>query len=67
MSGRWQELRATFKAKNRDLDAEFEKFLNEVSLLVKTEKFLVETPADEGVRIVARCPEKGLTGSGLAR
>ena len=33
MSDRWSKLRDRFKAKDRDLDAEFEKFLNEVRLL----------------------------------
>lgn len=31
MSDRWNKLRDQFKTKNIDLDAEFEKFLNEVS------------------------------------
>lgn len=33
MSDRWNKLRDQFKTKNIDLDAEFEKFLNEVGLL----------------------------------
>jgi len=32
MSDRWGNLRDRFKTKNIDLDAEFEKFLNEVSV-----------------------------------
>ena len=31
MSGQWSRLRESYKARDRDLDAEFEKFLNEVS------------------------------------
>lgn len=33
MSDRWENLRDRFKKKDIDLDAEFEKFLNEVSKL----------------------------------
>ena len=33
MADRWSKLRDRFKVKERDLDAEFEKFLNEVSCL----------------------------------
>jgi hypothetical protein len=32
MSERWDSLRSKFQGKNIDLDAEFEKFLNEVRL-----------------------------------
>ena len=31
MSDQWSKLRERYKAKDMDLDAEFEKFLNEVS------------------------------------
>ena len=34
MSDRWENLRDSFKKKDIDLDAEFEKFLNEVSKLL---------------------------------
>lgn len=37
MSDRWGNLRDRFKTKNIDLDAEFEKFLNEVSRKDNTE------------------------------
>ena len=36
MSDRWSKLRDRFKAKDMDLDAEFEKFLNEVWFLLRT-------------------------------
>lgn len=38
MSGQWSKLRESYKAKDRDLDAEFEKFLNEVSCLISCAK-----------------------------
>ena len=42
MSDRWGNLRDRFKKKNIDLDAEFEKFLNEVGKTKKT--MLICTP-----------------------
>ena len=41
MSDRWGNLRDRFKTKNIDLDAEFEKFLNEVSLSLRTTKTIM--------------------------